>query len=279
MLSYEQKLAAFTEGKSLIRLPRPIRDRADSCCDACGSNHPRSLYALKDSESNRHYFVGNTCLKELVKLGVILRRFARESGQAAYENEMKLRTSDSDNRSVFSQADLAGPSAFQPDLDPTARDAGAATMFNGGILLPSVLILESPDHYQAVVSFVSSQWVAYGWGSALEPSYTKAWRQGGERGLVLEVVNEKTPNAPGLCLTRAWEEAISHLDVSYRVSADRNENGRQHQRSKFLGPFLTLLRLDSAGVVSGDISPSIRIRCRSLLQTLAKPGISRMEAA
>ena len=83
MLSYEQKLAAFTEGKSLIRLPRPIRDRADICCDACGSNHPRTLYALKDSESNRNYFVGNTCLKELVKLGVILRRFGRESGQAA----------------------------------------------------------------------------------------------------------------------------------------------------------------------------------------------------
>jgi hypothetical protein len=205
MLSYEQKLAAFTEGKSLIRLPRPIRDRADICCDACGSNHPRTLYALKESSSNRHYFVGNTCLKELVKLGAILRRFGRESGQAAYEAEMKLRSSSSDGQGVSASADLTGPAAEQPDSRSTAEDAGAAPTFSDGILLPSVLILESPDHYQAVVSFISSQGVAYGWGSALEPRYTKAWRQGGERGLVLEEVNEETPNAPSLCLTKAWE--------------------------------------------------------------------------
>ena len=275
MPSYEQKLAAFIEGKSLIRLPRPIRDRADVCCDACGSNHPRTLYALKESGSNRHYFVGNTCLKELVKLGVILRRFGRESGQTAYETEMKLRTAGSEEQSVHSSADPAGPADTRLDSVPTAFDP----LVPERILLPSVLILESPDHYQAVVSFFSSRGVAYGWGCAQEPRYTKALRQGGERGLVLEEVNEETPNAPGLCLTRAWEEAISHLDVSYRVSADRNENGRHHQRSNFLGPFLTLLRLDSAGAVSADFSPSFRIGCRSLLQSLANPSISRMEAA
>ncbi len=109
MLSYEQKLAAFTEGKSLIRLPRPIRDRADVCCDACGSNHPRTLYALKESDSNRHYFVGNTCLKELVKLGVILRRFGRESGQAAYETEMKLRTARMEEQKGHSPVDHESP--------------------------------------------------------------------------------------------------------------------------------------------------------------------------
>ena len=152
-------------------------------------------------------------------------------------------------------------------------------MLSERILLPSVLILESPDHYQAVVSFISPRGVAYGWGCALEPRYTKAWRQGGERGLVLEEVNEETPNAPSLCLTKAWEEAISHLDVSYRVAAARNGNGKHYQRSNFLGPFLTLLRLDSAGAVSADFSPSFRIGCRSLLQSLAKPSISRAEAA
>ena len=125
MLSYEQKLAAFTEGKGLIRLPRPIRDRADICCDACGSNHPRTLYALKESASNRHYFVGNTCLKELVKLAVILRRFGRESGQAAYETEMKLRMSNTDEEGAHSPAGRAGPSDPQAESDSTALDAGA----------------------------------------------------------------------------------------------------------------------------------------------------------
>ena len=101
MPSYDQKLAAFTEGKSLIRLPRPIRDRADASCDACGSNHPRTLYALRESVSDRYYFVGNTCLKELVKLGVIRRRFGKESGQSAYEKEMERHWSD---RSATSRA-------------------------------------------------------------------------------------------------------------------------------------------------------------------------------
>ncbi len=141
MLSYEQKLATFTEGKSLIRLPRPIRDRADTCCDACGSNHPRTLYALKDSESNRHYFVGNTCLKELVKRGVILRRFGRDSGQAAYENEMKLRSSGSEERRGHSPVDTEGLSDTLPDSDSTTWDASAATTLSDWMLLPSVLVL------------------------------------------------------------------------------------------------------------------------------------------
>lgn len=96
--------------------------------------------------------------------------------------------------------------------------------------------------------------------------------------MVLEEVNEEFPNALSLCLARAWEEAISHLDVSQRSSADRNENGRHQQGSSFPGPFLTLLRLDSAGAVNADFSPSFRIICQSLIQSLANSGISRAEA-
>ncbi len=44
MATYEQKLTLFVQGKRLLRLPRPVRDRADACCDACGSTQPRTLY-------------------------------------------------------------------------------------------------------------------------------------------------------------------------------------------------------------------------------------------
>ncbi len=77
MPTYEEKLAAFAQGKRLLRLARQIRDRADGLCDACGSTQPRTLYTLKDPESDRYYFLGDTCLKELVKLGAILKRLAR----------------------------------------------------------------------------------------------------------------------------------------------------------------------------------------------------------
>ena len=92
MLTYEQKLAEFAHGKRLLRLPRPVRDRSDAFCDACGSSQPRTLYTLKDLESERYYFVGDTCLTKLTKSGAVLRRYGRESGQKAYESEMGSRT-------------------------------------------------------------------------------------------------------------------------------------------------------------------------------------------
>ena len=190
---------------------------------------------------------------------------------------MELRPSTGDDQDGSTSANTTQPTLPQVGAESKSVDTPTEDPTEEQALIPSVLILESPEHYQTVVSFISSRGVAYGWGSALEPRYTKHWRQGGEGGLVLEEVNEETPHAPCLCLTRAWEEAISHLDVSYRVSADRN--GRHHQRSNFLGPFLTLLRLDSAGAVSADFSPSARMGCRSLLLTLANPNISRMEVA
>ena len=94
MTTYEQKLTLFSQGKRLLRLPRPVRNRADAFCDACGSTWPRTLYPLKELDSGRHYFVGDTCLKELAKLGAIPRRYGRESGQKAYESEMELRTQE-----------------------------------------------------------------------------------------------------------------------------------------------------------------------------------------
>ncbi len=48
----------FAHGKRLLLLPRPVRDRADAFCDACGSSQPRTLCTLKDLESERYYFVG-----------------------------------------------------------------------------------------------------------------------------------------------------------------------------------------------------------------------------
>ena len=83
MLTYKKRLAEFAHGKRLLRLPRPVRDRADAFCDACGSSQPRTLYTLKDLGSEGYYFVGDTCLTKLAKSGAVLRRYGRESGQKA----------------------------------------------------------------------------------------------------------------------------------------------------------------------------------------------------
>ena len=66
MATYEQKLTLFLQGKRLLCVPRPVRDRADAFCDACGSTQPRTLYPLQELDSGRHYFVGDSYLKNFL---------------------------------------------------------------------------------------------------------------------------------------------------------------------------------------------------------------------
>ena len=105
MPTYEERLSEFSEEKRLPRLPHPVRDRADAYCDTCGSSLPRTLYAIKDLESERYFFVGDTCLKELAKLGTVLRRYGRESGQNSFESEMMIRAQELERKKDSSKAD------------------------------------------------------------------------------------------------------------------------------------------------------------------------------
>ena len=95
MSGYEHKLDDFARGKTFRRLSQPIRDRADTFCDACGSNQPRILYGLKEKQSDRYFFVEANCLTELLKRCAIQRRYSKESARAAYDAEMERRAQDS----------------------------------------------------------------------------------------------------------------------------------------------------------------------------------------
>ena len=156
MPSYEQRINSFAQGKTLLRMARPVRNRADALCDACGSAQPRRLYALADLDTKRHYFVGETCLKELAKRGVVLRRFGRESGQVAYETEMNLR----------SQLRANGETQSGNKKTLSAPDA-AARFSNGGEepFFPVSLLLETAEYYEAIVSIVSAGGVAVSIGT------------------------------------------------------------------------------------------------------------------
>ena len=106
--TYEEKLSEFSHGKRLQRLPRPVRDRAAACCDACGSPLPRTLYAIKDLESERYFFVGDTCLKELVRRGAVLRSYGRESGQKSFVSEMLIRAQEAEKEKASLKAEDTG---------------------------------------------------------------------------------------------------------------------------------------------------------------------------
>ena len=224
MPSYEQKINSFAEGKSLLRLARPIRNRADAFCDACGSAQARKLYALADLETGRHYFVGETCLKELAKRGVVSRRFGRESGKVAYETEMNLRSlrqsngeTRSGNRDTHWATGTTKP-RISKEGEP-ATNPGEEEHFS-----PVSLLLETAEHYQAIVSIVSAGGTAVFTATALEERYEDVWSIGGEGGLILEKARRERCNAARMCLQRAWVEAKSRFDAQGGVMENTQQN-------------------------------------------------------
>ncbi len=208
MTSYERKLDEFAEGKNLIRLSRPVRDRADATCDACGSTQPRILYALKDQDSERYHFVGVTCLEELVRRGVIRRRFGRESGQVAFEEEMKRRAEEPKSVSVAGTDGAAAPQELiEPHVDgQVASSSGAPTLF------PVVLVVETPEHYKAFAHIVTGNGTSCAFGYAEEPRYEEVWQRVGDRGLILERGRRERTQAFDQSISLAWRDAHSRVE-------------------------------------------------------------------
>ena len=152
MPTYEQKLAEFAQGKRLLLLARPIRDRAAAFCDACGSTQPRTHYALVDLDSERHYFVGDTCLKELVKRGHILRRFGKQSGKQAYEDEIRLRAGSLDHGLVHSDVQGSGSGDTASNTGPS--EPGGPRPTDSGAISSQVLMVETREQYQCIVALI-----------------------------------------------------------------------------------------------------------------------------
>ena len=218
MPTYEQKLDEFAEGKRLIRLARPIRDRADAFCDACGSTQPRTLYVLEDLDSERNYFVEDTCLKELAKRRAVL-RYGRHSGREAFENEMKLRAQEFAEDEVTKTGVVPRSIRAGQNLPATSQPGPGD---DGTHLYPAILVIQTPEGYQAFAS-AFSPWDGYfSLGHAQEPRYHQVWRQGGEMGLVLEKERVDSPDALRNCINKAWEEATSSRPAMGLVRPGQN---------------------------------------------------------
>ena len=86
----------------------------------------------------------------------MLKRYGRESGQRAYENEMKLRSQEV--RGVHScEPALIALESLTRVLESTSAKDSVHAVSDGGSdsVFPVVLLMESPEHYRAIVSVVS----------------------------------------------------------------------------------------------------------------------------
>ena len=251
MPKYEQKLDEFALGKRLLRLARPIRDRADAFCDACGSTQPRTLYALEDLDSERHYFVGDTCLKELAKRGAIL-RYGRHSGRVAFEKEMKLRAQEF-------QADKGtttdgGPNSKPGEQNPSDLTSQPNPGNDAEYLFPGILVIQTAERYQAFASAFSTRDGTYSWGHAQEPRYHEVWRQGGEMGLVLEKEMVDSPDALSQCVTKAWEEACSGRQTMGLAPPSQDGTNGSNEKSVSIHAFNALLRFGAMVEIAPSLS-------------------------
>jgi hypothetical protein len=258
MATYEQKLNEFVQGKRLLRLPRPIRDRADVFCDACGSSQPRTLYALKDLESDRYYFLGETCLKETTKRGVVLRRYGKESGQHAFNTEMERRSSEGNGNARLLETPGEPSSTVRSPSNPDPGSRGTP-LPDPASLAPVVLVSEAPDRYRAVISLVSGLGILEAWGRAEEPRYQESWRLDANKGLLLEQVKEERKDALEMCLARAWHEALGHYRNPSDSSSSHTNSSQDIGVGGLAGPSLAQLQLVAAAMGGSPDSNGARL--------------------
>ncbi len=170
-----------------------MRDPEDGVCDACGSTLPRTLFGLRDTVSDRHYFVGQNCLSWLLETGLVARARYRHSAEVAYRREMEMRRNGTG-------ASTDGPSpnsGDQSDL-PRRRD----DLRN---LRRAILITETESHYEALVRLEDGQRRVS--GQAREPRWGQGWARHDGGVVLLERVPRAKRNAVTICLLKAYRMA------------------------------------------------------------------------
>ena len=190
---YEERLRAFAEGKRLGRLAKAVRDPEDGVCDACGSTLPRTLFGLRETVSDRHYFVGQNCLAWLLEMGLVARARYRHSAEVAYRREMEMR------RNGASTSTDESPSSTHDQGDLPQR------RFDLRNLRRTILITETESHYEALVRLENGQRRVS--GRAREPRWGQGWARHDGGVVLLERVPRAKRNAVIICLLKAYRKA------------------------------------------------------------------------
>jgi len=218
--SYEQKIDQFANGKEFVRLSKPLRDHADASCDACGSTQPRTLFCLKDIGTVRYFFVGDTCLKELLKRRVIKKRFGKEATPVAYQQEMDRRSQDSSNDISNRHGDKANASGPPNEISIRQPALVLASESEASIPCAEVYVIETKDEYHAFISLKAADSSKYYWGYAKENRCESTLRRGGEGGLQLDWVKSERPHALERSMSKAMEMAYSRFESSEASAID-----------------------------------------------------------
>ena len=120
----------------------------------------------------------------------------------------------------------------------------------------------------------SARGVMYCRGYAQEARHVEVWSRGRAGGLILERVKEERLDAPSLCLTRAWEEALSHLEALLQVQPSSNGKDGAPLESNRHYFHINAVKLNALSFAGGDSSREGQAY-QSTLPFLFAPRVSR----
>ena len=246
MATYQQRLKDFADGKHLVRLSRPLRDRADASCDACGSNKPRVLFALKDEDAGRYYFVGDTCISNLMHLGVVLKGFGKESAIESYQAEMERRGREATDATRPSNDREPVSASSQSASSGESDEPSTIESVRGSPMVPLVVVVETPQCYRSYVGIVSAEGAVRSYGFAQEDRRWDVWSRTGERSVLLEKVTVDREEALQDSVVKAWHNAATRLGDSGQISSSLNGTD---VKNEFLRGILHMLEVANNGLV------------------------------
>jgi len=214
-MTYEERLRAFAEGKRLGQLSKAVRDPEAGMCDACGSALPRTLFGLKDTVSDRYYFVGQNCLSSLKASGLVARARYRQSAEVAYRREMEKRLNE------------AGASSDQPSASTGPQGNAPEPGSDMSALRRTFFVTETESHYEALVRLQDGRRRVC--GRAREPRWSQVWAQDDGGVVLLERVPRPRRNAVAMCVLKAYRRARAAWRNGAASNGDEpgNKTGQQ----------------------------------------------------
>ena len=200
---YEERLEAFAQGKRLRRFRGMIRNPKDPSCDACGSVLPSFLWGLREMDSERDYFVGQSCLAAISRMHLIERPFVRAGIKEAFERARGEATDDESKgqAEVGAPTKDESPAVLAQRLDSTA-DARALDL----------RVYENDELVTVFIRMESASGKQQAWGAASAPRRRRLWRADGEP--TLNEVAERNDLTIAACLRRAQRMATDELEAA-----------------------------------------------------------------
>lgn len=133
-----------SERRGVKSASRKYQDTQNSRVGSCGSTQPRTLYTLKDQDPDRFFFVGATCLKELVKAWLYPKALRAGIGASGIRGGDAARSEELMSVSVRGTDGAAAPlELIEPQVDEQSASPSCAPA-----LFPVVLVVEALEHYK-----------------------------------------------------------------------------------------------------------------------------------